>query len=155
MPSTTDVDYSRQGEKIHITDDIPWQTILYSVTDIFNQPVQFSVEARRYIQDSRRKKPWQRYVLNYLDRISLILRDPTIVILDPDDFTERTQLYYRDIQVIELERSVLFALVVRSNKEKVVYNLHPQESGKIKAAKRKPPPRVLYLKPGIRKKRYF
>ncbi len=155
MSSTTGVDYSRQGEKIHVADDIPRQTILYSTTDVFDRQVHFSVEAQRYIQDSRRRKPWQRYVLNYLDRIPLILGDPTIVIVDPDDFTERTQLYYREFYVTELERSILFALVVRSNEEKVVYNLHPQESGKIKASKRKPPPRMLYLKPGIRKKRYF
>lgn len=155
MASAKDIDYSRQGEKIHIADDVPWQTILYSATDVFEQQVYFSIEAQRYIRDSRRKKPWQRYVLNYLDRIPLILRDPAIVIVDSDDFTERTTLYYREMYVSELERSVLFALVVRSNEKKVVYNLHPQESGKVKASKRKPPPRILYLKPGIRRKRYF
>jgi hypothetical protein len=84
-----DVDYSCQGQKIDIADDIPTQTILYSAIDVFNQPVYFSIEAEQYIRTSRQRKAWQRYILNYLDRIPLILRDPTIVVVDPDDFSQK------------------------------------------------------------------
>ncbi len=149
------IDYSRQGQKIHISDDVPLQTIAYSVIDVLGHMIHFSQEARRYIQDSRRKKVWQRYVLNYFDRIPLILQDPSIVIVDPDDYTERTHLYYREIYVEELKRQILFSVVVRTNGEHVIYNFHPQETGRVKASKHKPPPQLLYLKPNARKKSYF
>ncbi len=150
-----DVDVSRQGETLYVSPEIPPQTIIYSVRDVFQEQVYFTREAEKYIRDSRSRKPWQRYVLDYLDRIPSILRTPSIVILDPDDFEEKTLVYYKEIRVSQQGRDVLFALVVKRNTCKIVYNLHPQESGKVKGYRRQPPPKVLYLRPGLKKTRYF
>lgn len=150
-----DVDFSRQGETLYVSPEIPQQTIIYSVTDVFEEQVYFTREAEKYIRDSRGSKPWQRYVLNHLDRIPTILRTPSIVIRDPEDITEKTLIYYKEIHVPEQRHNVLFALVVKQNAHRIIYNFHPQESGKVKAYRLQPPPRVLYLRPGVKRKKYF
>jgi len=150
-----DVDFAKQGEILHVSPEIPPQTIVCSVTDVFQEQVYFTREAEKYIRDSRSRKPWQRYVLDHLDRIPSILRTPSIVILDPDDFEEKTLVYYKEIHVSQRGRNILFALVVKRNTCKIVYNFHPQESGKVKGYRRQPPPKVLYLRPGLKRKRYF
>lgn len=149
------VDTSRQGELILVWEGIPPQTIVYTVEDVFQEQVHFTREAEQYIRDSRARKPWQRYALDYLVRIPAILRDPSIVIADPEDATERTLLYYKEVYVREKGRYVLFCLVVKRNGYKLVYNFYPQETGKVKARRRKPPPKVLYLRPGAKRRKYF
>jgi hypothetical protein len=150
-----DVDFSRQGEILYVSPEIPPQTIVYSVEDVFQEQVFFTREAEKHIRDSRNSKPWQWYVLKYLDRIPAILRTPSIVIVDPEDVTETTLIYYKEIRVPEQRRNVLFALVAKRNTHRIVYNFHPQESGKVKGYWQQPPPKVLYLNPGVRRKRYF
>jgi len=150
-----DVDSSMQGEILYVSPEIPPQTVICSVKDVFQEQVYFTREAEKYIRDSRSKRPWQRYALDYLDRIPAILRTPSIVIVDPEDITERTLVYYKEVHVPEQGRNVLFALVVKRNACKIIYNFHPQESGKVKGYRRQPPPKVLYLRPGVRRKRYF
>lgn len=150
-----DVDFSRQGETIYISPEIPSQTIIYCAEDVFQEQVYFTREAEKYIRDSRSRKPWQRYTLDYLDRIPSILKTPSIVIVDPEDIREKTLIYYKEFHVPEQGRNVLFALVVKRNTHRIVYNLYPQESGKVKAYRQPPPPKVLYLRPGTRRKKYF
>jgi hypothetical protein len=136
-----EVDYSRRGQVLHLS-EIPPQEILYSVVDILGQQVHYSRQADNYVKDFRRSKPWQRYALNYLDKIPTILKEPSIVIKDAEDFTQNTLIYYKEIYIREKRRNVLFALVVKIAEENVIYNFHPQESGKVKSYNRYPPPEV-------------
>lgn len=137
-------DTTQAGKIIYVSDDIPLQTIRYAVTDILGNLVYFTDEAEQYIKYSRGTRRTQKYVLNYLHKISAILKDPSIVIIDPEDISERTLVYYKEIHVKEKQKQELFALIVNANKERIVYNFHPQESGKVKFWKSQP--KVLYLK---------
>jgi len=149
------IDTSQAGKIIHVSDDIPLQTIRYTVEDIFGNNIYFTKEAERYIQDSRSRKRGQQYVLNYLNKIPTLLRDPSIVIVDSDDITEKTILYYKEVYVEEKRKQILFTLVVKTLKERIVYNYYPQESGKVKSRLGKLPQKILYLKSGFSKSRYF
>lgn len=148
-----DVDTTRVGEVVYVSDDIPVQTIVYCVEDVLGYEVYYSEEADRYIKNIRNSRITQKYVLNYLQKIPSILRDPSIVIIDVEDITESTLIYYKEVYIVEIQRQKLFALVVKMGELRVVYNLHPQESGKVKFRHEKP--RVIYLKPGYKKSKYY
>jgi len=147
------IDTIRTGEIIFVADDVPLQTILYSVEDVFGNQVFYTEEAEKYITNTRGSRITQKYILGYLDKIPPILRDPSIVIIDPEDATERTLVYYKEIYVREKKKQILFALIVKHKKERFVYNLHPQESGKVKF--RRDRPKVIYLKSALKKSKYF
>jgi hypothetical protein len=69
------VDYSQQGETIHVIIDgiAKPQTIIYSAADYFGEKYHFTEEGWRYIKDSREERLEQRFVLNHLDKIPTIL----------------------------------------------------------------------------------
>lgn len=147
------VDTTRSGETIYVSDEVPFQRILYSVEDVFGNKIFYTEEAERYIKDSRSRKRGQSYALRYLDKIPAILKDPSIVILDPDDLTENTFVYYKEVYVSDKEKHVLFALIVKLGFERIVYNIHPQNSGKVKSRREKS--KVIYLKSGYKRTKYF
>ncbi|MFQ5629869.1 MAG: hypothetical protein ACE5I1_13975 [bacterium] len=147
------VDTTRAGATIFISDDVPLQKILYAVEDVLGNQVYYTEEAERYINDSRNRRSGQRFVLRYLDKIPAILKDPSIVILDPDDVGENTMVYYKEFYVSEKEKHVLFALIVKLGFERIVYNLHPQNSGKVKSGREKQ--KVIFLKSGYKRTKYF
>lgn len=146
-------DTTQAGKIIFVSDDIPLQTIIYSVEDILGNKVYFTEEADDYIKYSRGSRETQKYALNYLHKIPAILKDPSIVIFDPEDISEQTLVYYKEIHVKEKQKQVLFALIVKAYNEKIVYNFHPQESGKVKFWKSQP--KVLYLKKGCKRANYL
>ena len=148
-----DVDTTRAGEVIFVSDDIPTQTIVYCVEDVLGYEVYYSEEADRYIKNIRNSRITQKYVLNYLQKIPSILRDPSIVIIDVEYISERTLVYYKEDYIVEIQKQKLFALVVKIGELRVVYNVHPQESGKVELRHEKP--RVIYLKPGYKKSKYY
>jgi len=150
-----DVDTTRAGEAIYVSDDIPGQTILYGVTDIFEKKVYYTEEAEKYIKDSRIRKRGQQYLINYLHKIPGILRDPSIVIVDSEDISGNTLLYYKELFIAEKSRQILLTLVVKLFIERIIYNFYPQESGKVKICEGKEPPKVLYIKTGYKRQRYF
>ena len=49
------VDTTRTGEIIFVSDDVPLQTILYSIEDIFGNQVYYTEEAEKYIM-------WRKYL---------------------------------------------------------------------------------------------
>ena len=150
-----DVDTTRAGEVLYISDDIPVQTILYGVEDVFGKKVYYTEEADKYIKDSRIRKRGQQYLIKYLHKIPGILRDPSIVILDSEDVSGETLLYYKELFIKEKSRQILVTLVVKSFMERIVYNFYPQESGKAKICEGKEPPKLLYLKAGYKRQSYI
>jgi len=147
------VDASRAGETIYISNDIQNQTIKYSVRDVLGCEVYYSEEAEKYIKHTRNSRATQKYILNYLQKIPTILRDPSVVIVDSEDFTERTLVYYKEVFIKEFQKHKLFALVVKIGEHRIVYNLHPQESGKVKLRREKA--EVIYIKTGYKKSKYY
>ncbi len=102
------IDTTQAGKIIYVSDDIPLQTTRYSVDDVLGNWIYFTEEVEKYIKDSRSRKRGQLYVLNYLNKIPTLLKDPSIIINDPDDDTENTLLYYKEIY-IEEKRNKFFS----------------------------------------------
>ena len=150
-----DVDTTRAGEVIFVSDDIPVQKILYGVNDVFKKKVYYTEEADKYIKDSRIRKRGQQYLINYLYKIPGILKDPSIVIVDCEDIFGKTLLYYKELFIKEKNRQIFSTLVVKLFRERIIYNFYPQESGKIKRYAGNEPPKVLHLKSGYKKQSYF
>jgi hypothetical protein len=148
-------DTTQAGKIIYVSDDIPLQTIIYSVEDVLSDKVYYTEEADRYIKDSRARKKGQQYVVNYLQKIPGVLKDPAIIITDPDDSSDKTILYYKEIYIQEKKKQLLFTLVVKIFRERIIYNFYPQESGKVKISEGKLPPKIIYLKAGLKKSTYF
>ena len=61
-------DTNQAGKIIYVSDDIPLQTIIYSVEDILGNKVYFTEEAEHYIKYSRGSRRTQKYALNYLHK---------------------------------------------------------------------------------------
>jgi len=150
---TKGIDITQAGKIIYVSDDIPLQTVIYAVEDVLGNKIYFTQEAAQYIEYARGTRRTQKYVLNYLQKIPAILKDPSIVIIDPEDGSGRTVIYYKEIYIREKQKQDLFALVVKIDKERVVYNFHPQESGKVKFWQDQP--KVLYLKTGYKRATYL
>ena len=76
-----DVDYSHRSEMIDIISDgvMRQQTIIFSGADYFGEKYYFTEEGLRYIQDSRERRWWQELVLDYLNKIPIILKTPAIM----------------------------------------------------------------------------
>ncbi|MBC8186419.1 hypothetical protein H8E88_35505 [candidate division KSB1 bacterium] len=101
------------------------------------------------------RKIGQQYVLNYLNKIPIILADPSIIIYDPEDVLNKTFLYYKEIHIKEKSKQVLFSLVVKLLKERIVYNFFPQESGRAKSKGGEFQPKIVYIKREYKRTKYF
>jgi len=77
----TQVNYSARGQIVEIiVDGVPKsQTVIYSGFGCFGETYYFTEEGLRYITDSRRERPTQEFVLNYLDKIPKILEAPMML----------------------------------------------------------------------------
>ncbi len=150
---TKAIDTTQAGKIIYVSDDIPLQTVIYAVEDVLGNKVYFTEEADQYIKYARGSRRTQAYTLNYVQKIPSVLKDPSIIIVDPEDISGRTLVYYKEIHIEEKQKQELFALVVKVDKEKVVYNFHPQASGKVKFWQNQP--KVLYLKTGSKRATYL
>lgn len=80
---TKGIDTTQAGKVIFVSDDIPLQTVIYSVEDVLGNKVYFTEEAEKYIKYARGSRRTQKYTLNYLQKIPAVLKDPSIIIIDP------------------------------------------------------------------------
>ncbi len=111
------------------------------------EQVYITADGLTYAEDSLVAKDFQ-FLVKMLTRIPAILASPEIVIRDhtsPDD----TLIYYKAVYIAALNSTQLMAVVVKLRQGiKFFYNMHPQESGKIKGYRESVPPEVWYLAPG-------
>lgn len=102
------IDTTQAGKIIYVSDDIPLQTIIYSVEDVLSDKVYYTEEADRYIKDSRSRKRGQQYIVKYLQKIPGVLKDQGIIITDPDDSSDQTILYYKEIYIHKRKKETAF-----------------------------------------------
>jgi hypothetical protein len=129
------VDYSQRGEIIYVMVDgiAKPQTIIYSATDCFGEKYYFTEEGLRYIKDSREERPEQRFVLNYLDKISTVLKAPIIVGKSTDII--ENHLYFKPIAIKErYYKKLLFIVILKKSNFNVVWNFYYVKSNKIPEA---------------------
>ncbi len=126
------VDYSRRGEVIDIIVDVVKrpQTVIFSGTEYFGESYYFTEEGLRYIQDSRKHRPWQELVLDYLDKIPPILRTPAIICrsqIDPSNY-----IYGKIISHKPPRRTRhLFLVVLKKSNINAVWNVYWAEENHI------------------------
>lgn len=101
-----------------------------------------------YATDSLMAKDFHHFIQE-LEQIPNILSTPEIVIRDhtsPDD----TLIYYKHLYIVTLGISQLMAVVIKWRQGvKSFYNMHPQDSGKVKGYRETVPPEIWYLAPGM------
>ncbi len=123
------------------------QHVEYIVLDVRSEQVYITADGLTYATDSLAAKGLHAFI-NELDRIAAILFSPEIVIRDhtsPDD----TLIYYKHLHIDALNVTQLIAVVVKWRQGiKFFYNLHPQESGKVKGYREAISPEVWYLARG-------
>jgi len=126
------VDYSERGQTLEIiVDGVPKpQTIIFSGTDYFGDRYYFTEQGLRYIQDSRHKLPWQTSVLNYLQKIPIILRAPRYAAISK--INPVRHLFYEQIAIKERgnKKSLLCVVLTKSNIN-VVWNFYWVERNKV------------------------
>lgn len=123
------------------------QHVEYIVLDVRSEQVYITADGLVYATDSLQAKSFYGYV-DELERIPNILTEPEIVIRDhtsPDD----TLIYYKHLRTTSLGSTQFMAVVVKWRQGvKFFYNMHPQESGKVKGYRETIAPEVWYLAPG-------
>ncbi|MFN8491752.1 MAG: hypothetical protein U0350_29400 [Caldilineaceae bacterium] len=123
------------------------QHVEYIVLDIRGEQVYITADGLTYATDSLVAKDFHAFV-EELERIPTILSSPEIVIHDhtsPDD----TLIYYKHLRIAPLGITQLMAVVVKWRQGlKFFYNMHPQESEKVKGYREVVAPEVWYLAAG-------
>ena len=118
-----------------------------------DETVYVTVDSLAYARDSLARKVHY-YLVDEFNRIPDILAHPDVVIYDhasPGD----TLIYYKQIYIRSMHVHQLVALVVKFRRGiKFFYNLHPQQSGKVKGYREQVLPQVWYIAPG-KKRRDF
>jgi hypothetical protein len=119
------VDYAERGQQVEIiVDGVPKrQTVIFSGTDYFGEKYYFTEQGLRYIQDSRHRRPQQNLVLNYLNKIPIILKSPQVIsrnIRYPDRhlFCDKVSIKERG------NKKCLFAVVLSKANINVVWNFY-------------------------------
>lgn len=108
------------------------QSVEYIVTDVKQEGVYVTIEGLTYTRDSLTFKE-QTYLLPYIDDLTQILQEPDIVIWDPVDDLDETLIYYKRIRIDKFGEDKTLAVIVKIRQNlKFFYNLHLQESGKVK-----------------------
>lgn len=129
------------------------QRVEYVVSDVRDETVYVTVDGLIYARDSLARKAHY-YLIDEFNRIPDILAQPDIVVYDhasPDD----TLIYYKRIYIRAMHIHQLVAMVVKFRQGiRFFYNLHPQQSGKVKGYREQVPPKVWYIAPG-KKRRDF
>jgi len=130
------------------------QRVEYTVTDVRGETVYVTSGGLRYIHDSLWAKRRQRFLLDELERIPDVISKPDIVIRDPRA-SDDTLVYYKRLYVKSERQHWLVAAVVKLRQGfKFLYNLHLQESGKVKGYHLDVPPEIWYLNPQQRKRTF-
>jgi hypothetical protein len=132
------------------------QRVEYVVLDVRGEKVYVTADGLAYAQDSLDAKD-QSYLMEELSKLSGILAHPDIVIWDPAEAPSDTLIYYKQLYIAALRRRKLVAVIVKARRGiKFFYNLHFQESGKVKGLPVVPPSEieVWYSAPGVRRHRF-
>ena len=118
------------------------QRVQNVVTDVRGELVYITAEGLRYASDSLTRKR-QRFLIAELERIPKFLTHPDIVIWDPSYPVKDSLIYYRRVYLKALGRYMLLATIVKFRQGiKFFYNLHVQESGKVKGHDVTPRPKI-------------
>jgi hypothetical protein len=129
------------------------ERVAYTVENVFGQKIHVTEEGLQYARDSLQRKR-QTYFLTRLEQIPQVLSQPDIVIRDTTS-PEDTVIFYRQSYDRRKRKYEVIAIIVKvQGLVQFLYNVHPQESGKVKGCREIPKPEILYLKPG-RKPRDF
>ncbi len=108
------------------------QRVEYVVRDVRGDEVYVTADGLAYTGDSLEAKE-QNYLIEELNRLAAILAHPDIVIWDPVEMPGDTLIYYKRVYIAALRRRKLVAAIVKVRRDvKFFYNLHVQESGKVK-----------------------
>jgi hypothetical protein len=126
------VDYARSGQEVKILVDNASisQSVIFSGTDYYGDTYHFTEQGLRYITDSRSARPTQNFVLNYLDKIPIILKTPLIIGIN----TEKTEnyLYFRKIAIKEFHyKKRLFVVILKKSNINVVWNFYWLSQNKV------------------------
>ena len=129
------------------------QHVEYVVQDVRGEKVYVTADGLAYAQDSLEAKGFY-YLIKEFDRIPAILSHPDIVIHDHTS-PEDTLVYYKRIYIASMDIYQLVAVVIKIRQSiKFLYNLHPQQSGKVKGYRERLPPLVWYIAPGKRPRNF-
>lgn len=129
------------------------QRVEYVVLDVKDEEVYVTVEGLNYAEDSLEAKDFH-YLIEYLKKIPSILSHPDIVIYDYQS-PEDTLIYYKRLRIVSLGIHQLMAVVIKIKEGfKFFYNMHPQQSGKVKGYSQRGPIQVWYIARG-KKERDF
>lgn len=126
------VDYARSGQEIKILVDNAsiLQTVIFSGTDYYGDTYHFTEQGLRYITDSRSARPTQNFVLNYFDKIPIILKTPLIIgtnIEKPEN-----HLYFGEIAIKEFRhKKRLFVVILKKSNLNVVWNFYWLSQNKV------------------------
>lgn len=141
---------------ITITDNagrVKVEQVLYTVTDIFGEEVIITVEGLQYAEDSLRRKRQARLIAQF-SQIPQMLSGPDIVIRDSSS-PKDTVIYYKRFYDDQRKRYHLMAVIVKiQGMLKFLYNIHLQQSGKVKGYRERPKPKILYISPQRKPRNY-
>ncbi len=129
------------------------ERVVYRVEDVFGEKVCVTEEGLQYVNDSLRRKGQIKFSAR-LEQIPYVLSQPDIVIRDPG-WPEDTVIFYKRYYDRDQHRYRVMAVIIKiQDSLKFLYNVHPQQSGKVKGYREIPKPKVLYLNP-LRRLRDF
>jgi hypothetical protein len=132
------------------------QRVEYVVLEVRGEKVYVTADGLAYAEDSLVAKG-QNYLIEKLGRLSGILAHPDIVIWDPVEAPGDTLIYYKRLYIAALRRHKLVAAIVKARQgTKFFYNLHVQESGKVKGLPIVPPSeiQVWYIAPQVKRRQF-
>jgi len=132
------------------------QRVEYVVLDVRGEKVYVTADGLAYTEDSLEAKD-QSYLIEKLSKLPGILAQPDIVIWDPSEAPGDTLIYYKRLHIAVLRRRKLVAAIVKVRRGiKYFYNLHVQESDKVKGLPVVLPSEVevWYIAPRIRRRQF-
>jgi len=132
------------------------QRIEFVVRDVRGEDVYVTADGLTYTEDSLEAKD-QSYLIEKLSSLSGILTQPDIVIWDPAEAPGDTLIYYKRLYIAAFRRHKVVAAIVKVRRGiKFFYNLHVQESGKVKGLSVVPPSEieVWYIAPRVRRRQF-
>ena len=132
------------------------QRVEYVVLEVRGEKVYVTADGLAYAEDSLVAKG-QNYLIEKLGKLSGILAHPDIVIWDPAEAPSDTLIYYKRLYIAALRRHKLVAAIVKARRgTKFFYNLHVQESGKVKGLPIVPPSeiQVWYIAPQVKRRQF-
>ena len=132
------------------------QRVEYVVLDVRGERVYVTADGLAYAEDSSAAKE-QSYLIETLGRLLGILTHPDIVIWDPVEAPGDTLIYYKRLYIAALRQHKLVAAIVKARRGiRFFYNLHIQESGKVKGLPIVPPSeiQVWYIAPQVKRRQF-